>query len=437
MSSTWKQQDGTGVKDLVPEGIGYTYSRVAPTNAAPGYSIGAIWINKAGTPGAIAYINVGSNTSATWRNFDGNAGGLPLVNTAISTAGAGTLTAAGLLGGVITRTGPSAAYSDTTDTAALITAAWTGGLSATRIFRILNDTAFPETILGGTGVTVTGIIVVPPNSVGEFLMTYTSAAAVAIYGLSSSPIVGGNGVIEAATALSTAGNQTISAASIVGGIVFRTGTSGSTVDTTDTAAAIVSALPNAWIGQSWEFTYVNQSANQVRIAQGTGVTITTLGQGNTLIPAIGWIRFLMTYTGAGAVSMVAISSGQQNGVLKKTQYTTAVVTTPFTAAQFAGADFTAINNSGNAPGSVATPTAALTYAGIPNCEIGYNYILRVLHAGTGTLTITAGTGYTITAPAGANTATVATVTYCDFLVTIVSSTTATMVYVGTGTVQTS
>ena len=46
-----------------------------------------------------------------------------VVNTAISTAGNGTLTAAGIVGGVITRTGPSGAFTDTTATAVQIVAA--------------------------------------------------------------------------------------------------------------------------------------------------------------------------------------------------------------------------------------------------------------------------------------------------------------------------
>src|SRR5690348_14321496 len=46
-----------------------------------------------------------------------------LVETAITTVGNGTLTAAGLVGGQILRTGPTAVYTDTTDTAANIVTA--------------------------------------------------------------------------------------------------------------------------------------------------------------------------------------------------------------------------------------------------------------------------------------------------------------------------
>ena len=52
------------------------------------------------------------------------------LSTAITTVGNGTLTAASLLGDQIVRTGPTGAYSDATDTATAIVAAFPGGSAA-------------------------------------------------------------------------------------------------------------------------------------------------------------------------------------------------------------------------------------------------------------------------------------------------------------------
>ncbi len=79
-------------------------------------------------------------------------------NTAITTAGNGTLTAAALLGGVITRSGPSGGFTDTTDTAANLAAALGMGNTpgpVTRLVQYINASAQTATLAGGTGVTVT------------------------------------------------------------------------------------------------------------------------------------------------------------------------------------------------------------------------------------------------------------------------------------------
>lgn len=78
---------------------------------------------------------------------------------AITTVGDGVLTAAALISGLITRSGPTAAYTDTTDTATNIIAA----LDNPRVgeafdFTIINGVAFIETIAAGTGVTLAGTV---------------------------------------------------------------------------------------------------------------------------------------------------------------------------------------------------------------------------------------------------------------------------------------
>ncbi len=67
MSERHRIQDASGVVfDKPPLGDGLTVLAVAPTNGQKGYITGALWVNTAGTAGAILYINQGSNTSTTW-----------------------------------------------------------------------------------------------------------------------------------------------------------------------------------------------------------------------------------------------------------------------------------------------------------------------------------------------------------------------------------
>lgn len=112
------------------------------------------------------------------------AAGANITNTAISTVGAGTLTAAGIIGGLITRSGSTAPFTDTTDTAANIIAAVPAyPAGQTWELLIVNSTAFQQTISGGTGVTITGNTIVGGLTTGRFLVTISSATAVAILGL--------------------------------------------------------------------------------------------------------------------------------------------------------------------------------------------------------------------------------------------------------------
>jgi hypothetical protein len=106
----------------------------------------------------------------------------PGKNTPITTVGTGTLTAAALVGGIITRSGSIAAYTDTTDTATAIIAAMANArVSEAWEFTLINTTAFQQTIVAGAGVTLTGLTaVIAGNCIGRFLASYTGAGAVSL-----------------------------------------------------------------------------------------------------------------------------------------------------------------------------------------------------------------------------------------------------------------
>ena len=112
--------------------------------------------------------------------------------TTISTVGAGVLTAAALVGGVISRTGPVAGYTDTTDTATNIIAAIPNAQVGTSFkVRILNTVAFAATApTAGTGVTITGapyVNTMVASSYRDFIgvITNVSTPAVTFYGIGS------------------------------------------------------------------------------------------------------------------------------------------------------------------------------------------------------------------------------------------------------------
>lgn len=108
------------------------------------------------------------------------------VRSTLSTAGAGTITAAQITNGILVRTGPSAGFVDTTATAAeiisqlLANQQYLGGgaqtpqgidRGLTLRLRYLNTVAYAATLAAGTGVDLMGNTGVNSLSVKEFLLT--------------------------------------------------------------------------------------------------------------------------------------------------------------------------------------------------------------------------------------------------------------------------
>lgn len=86
----------------------------------------------------------------------GNSDNPGIANGAITTVGAGTLTNQKIDGGIIYRTGPTAGYTDTFDTAANLDAGVGGGMSPndSLVIWYSNQVAFAATIAGASGVTL-------------------------------------------------------------------------------------------------------------------------------------------------------------------------------------------------------------------------------------------------------------------------------------------
>lgn len=307
-----------------------------------------------------------------------------MLNTNITTVGAGTLTAAGLVGGVITRSGSTAAYTDTTATAAQLQTVIGADspLGTSRLVFIKNTVPFAETLAAGTDVTLAGQGIIPPNSTGVFLLTYDTAVpeftlrGIAVGPLTTPPLL-------VSTALTTVGAGTITAAGIAGGITNRTGSTAAFTDTTDTAANIIAARPNANIGSSWEYTYYNNTLGLATLTGGTGVN--AAGSAG-FVPATMWARYLVTYTAAATITMVQIAMGPCTA-LPYSKYLAAGDAT-VVAGALTGAAFTNYENTGN-NATVTTRTATQMFGDIPNCKIGFNYQLAIRNTHATTLTLTA------------------------------------------------
>lgn len=320
----------------------------------------------------------------------------PVINTAISTVGAGTLTAAGIVGGIITRTGPVAAYTDTVDTAVNIVAALTAYVANESFpLHIRNNTAFVQTIATAAGVTLTGNVLIPPYSDGFYLVTITSPTAVTIFQVATGPISTVNPSVI--TTLSTVGAGTITAAGIAGGITSRTGAQSATpfTDTTATAALIAAAVPNLAVGQAFRYTYQNTTNATATITGGVGVTVSII----TAVPAGYSASYLLTYTATNTFTMVGFAAGQSLAASQQTLILSGSTsgTTILNATAVAGSTtitFPAATDTVAVLGTAQTWTAAQTYT---------NSLIKLLGSSTGATTFTSAnagaTNYTHTLPA--------------------------------------
>lgn len=238
--------------------------------------------------------------------------GAPFTVTNVTTVGNGTLTAAGLVGGAIVRTGPVAAFSDATDSAVNIIAALPGVVVGSS-FNILvkNATAFTQTITAGAGVTLPLTVIVPAFTIANYIGTVSTATTVTLVHIDTVPIaVGTTATVPAITTISTVGAGTLTAAAFVTGLINRAGSQSGTpfTDTTDTAAAIIAAcgqLVNK-IGTAM-YVEVANSTNAIQtITGGTGVTVS----GVSVIPQNTISQFLVTYTAAATLTMVGLGVTQ-------------------------------------------------------------------------------------------------------------------------------
>jgi hypothetical protein len=125
-------------------------------------------------------------------------GGAEYYNT-LATVGAGTITGALFNSNLLKRTGPTGAFTDTTDTAANIIAAilatfvgtgvtlggvgGAGGIQPGTTWRLryINTVAFAMTLAAGAGVTIVANGNVNPSSVKDYLITITNGTPTQVF----------------------------------------------------------------------------------------------------------------------------------------------------------------------------------------------------------------------------------------------------------------
>ena len=112
--------------------------------------------------------------------------GVSQKTTALNSVGAGTITAAGIVGGITVRGGSqvNAAFTDTTATGAQIEAALTNpSVGQSWVYSYQNTTNANATLsAGASGVTLSGITVVYSNTTARFLVTRTALNTYTIVG---------------------------------------------------------------------------------------------------------------------------------------------------------------------------------------------------------------------------------------------------------------
>ena len=228
--------------------------------------------------------------------------------TALTTAGAGTITAAALISGLVVRTGPTGAFTDTTDTGTAIDTAL-GAAAQTGVsiqVQYKNTTAFAGTIAGGTGVTVSGRTVIPANGVATFLLSRTGAGTYTFFGIDAIT----QGLVNTAALVGTADNgttQTLTAAMISGGTFTSHLSVGGTTPslTLPLGADMDAALPDARVGQAYHLRIINTNSGTATIVTNTGWTLT-----GTLTLATNTTRdFIVTKMGTGTYTGVSVGTG--------------------------------------------------------------------------------------------------------------------------------
>jgi hypothetical protein len=218
-------------------------------------------------------VSVGTTSVTLATTQTGTGSGVNEVITNLTTVGAGTILAAAIVGGVLNRTGPTAAAVDTTDTAALIIAAVSGGyVGQSWEFTHYNNSLGACTVTAGTGVTVTGGIV-PANMWVRFLVTIATATTVTMTAISAGPCV----VLPAAK-LTVGTAATVNAGDLEGAyfVNYENNASNAAV-TVRTAAQMVAAIPGCQIGFTYMLAIRNLNATGLTLTADGGATVTLSG----------------------------------------------------------------------------------------------------------------------------------------------------------------
>lgn len=302
------------------------------------------------------FVTVTSATAATFTHMFTTAiansiTATATASTALNTVGAGTITAAGIVGGITTRGGSQAgaAFTDTTDTAANIIAAQPGlvnkiGTSFEYLYE--NNTNAVATITGGTGVTVSQITTVPAGMSALFLVTYTAAATITMVGLgldnnlsntyAFAGATSGQTLLKSTDTAGSGAGNTLTLPTVTGTIASTTGSnlyindlkrSSATVTSNSTTLANVTGLSFTVVPGTYKFKFVLQG-----VADATGGIKYAMNYTTTVLSALQATAVGTTAAAAATQSTTSTSSqallfDQAAAVLQVVVEGTMVVTT--------------------------------------------------------------------------------------------------------------
>lgn len=198
----------------------------------------------------------------------GDVAGFAEVIATLTTAGAGTITAAMLASGILNRTGPGAGFTDTTDSAVNILAAIGGNLNAPIVqagttwrFRYINTVAFAMTFAAGTGVVAgIGTLNVAASLTRDYLLTVlstqvpvtlqsntTNASAVVTFvlppGTSGFKIGPDPLAVNIQTGATVSGTGITAGTTVIGITVSQAGLTGVTLSANATATSVAGGTP--------------------------------------------------------------------------------------------------------------------------------------------------------------------------------------------------
>ena len=347
--------------------------------------------------------------------------------TALTTVGAGTITAAAMLSGGVNRTGPTSAFTDTTDTAAAIQGDWTGGaVSNSFDLTYINKTAFNATLAGGSGVTLVGALIVPANSTAVYRVIWTGTSTLSMTELS---VVSNTSLPNALVTALNATTGSLPVGAITGAkevyLVSSNATPGAQL--VRTAAQMLADTPNGAVGMSWKVRIINTGAGNFTLTQDAGNTVTITG--DVVIPQDSWVDYVVTLTGAATATMQSVGNSQEDS-LPAAKYTSINATVGTLAAgNITGADRVFLVSTNATPGAQTTRTATQMFADTPNAKIGQTWTVRIQNTGAGTFTLTADASVTL---GGTAHAAILTNTWVDYMCTFTSGTAMTMNAVGSG-----
>ncbi|MFI5113498.1 MAG: hypothetical protein ACHP7J_00035 [Terriglobales bacterium] len=232
----------------------------------------------------------------------------------LTTVGAGTVLAATIANGLLLRTGPTSAFTDTTDTGTLLAAAIPNiGIGQSFEWTYQNSTYSVATLAGGTGVaSAATFATVGPGSWATFVFTYSAANTFTVVQKSG----GDNWIGLPSTSYSTGTTTTtFTAAEMTGGkLTVYTSTAATPGSiATATATAMFAAIQGAYVGLKWVFRVINDVATNSLTVTADG-SVTLSGKTTYVATPFGSMDFEMTFTSPTAATMKYIGGGQSTTV---------------------------------------------------------------------------------------------------------------------------